>query len=231
MTKKRALTTLTKQERVYARLRERILDGSNGPGYRLVIDSLAVEFNVSALPVREAIRRLEAEGLVTYRPNAGATVAPIDPVVLEEEMTLLAVLEGFATASAAPDITGEDLNRMTALNDEMVTTVEALDALGFRRLNQEFHGVVYDRCPNPSLVTVVRELDDRLALHRRTVFVYIPFRGKDAIREHEELIALLRQHAPAEAIEAAARAHKLNNVTSFRAWKAANDDRSASEEI
>ena len=66
---------LTKQERVYRAIRERILSGAYGPGYRVVIDALAEEFGVSALPVREAIWRLEAEGLVVYRPNAGAQVA------------------------------------------------------------------------------------------------------------------------------------------------------------
>ena len=67
---------VTKQERVYRAIRERILSGAYGPGYRVVIDALAEEFEVSGLPVREAIRRLEAEGLVIYRPNAGAQVAP-----------------------------------------------------------------------------------------------------------------------------------------------------------
>jgi DNA-binding GntR family transcriptional regulator len=52
--------------------------------------------------VREAIRRLEAEGLVIYRPNAGAQVAPADPGLFDEEMTVLAVLEGYGTALAAP---------------------------------------------------------------------------------------------------------------------------------
>ncbi len=67
---------VTKQERVYRTIRERILSGDYRPGHRVVIDSLATELGVSALPVREAIRRLEAEGLVVFRPNAGAHVAP-----------------------------------------------------------------------------------------------------------------------------------------------------------
>ena len=64
-----AAGTMTKQERVYRAIRERILSGAYGPGYRVVIDPLAEEFGVSALPVREAIWRLEAEGLVVYRPT------------------------------------------------------------------------------------------------------------------------------------------------------------------
>src|SRR3954454_18362970 len=88
---------VTKQERVYQEVRERILSGAYGPGYRVVIDALAEEFEISALPVREAIRRLAAEGLVIYRPTVGARVPPADPGVFDEEMTVLAVLEGYAT--------------------------------------------------------------------------------------------------------------------------------------
>src|SRR6266498_3517928 len=114
----------TKQERVYQAIRERILNGAYGPGYRVVIDSLAEEFAVSALPVREAIRRLEAEGLVIYRPNAGAQVAPADPGLFDEEMTVLAVLEGYATALAAPELSEKDIADLQAVNDRMVRAME-----------------------------------------------------------------------------------------------------------
>ena len=85
-----ANTSPNKQEQAYAALRERILSGSYSPGYRLVIDALAEELGVSALPIREAIRRLEAEGLVVFRPNAGAQVAPADPALFEDMMVGLA---------------------------------------------------------------------------------------------------------------------------------------------
>src|SRR4051795_5687385 len=107
----------TKQERVYREIRERILTGAYGPGFRVVIDALAEEFGVSALPVREAIRRLEAEGLVIYRPNAGAQVAPVDPGAYDEEMTVLAVLEGYATALAAHELSAADMEQLTAINE------------------------------------------------------------------------------------------------------------------
>jgi len=69
---------LSKQERAYALIRRRILEGTYQPGYRLIISTLADELGVSAVPVREAIRRLEAEGRVVYRHNAGSRVAPLD---------------------------------------------------------------------------------------------------------------------------------------------------------
>jgi DNA-binding GntR family transcriptional regulator len=216
----KAEESLTKQERVYRVVRERILSGAYGPGYRVVIDALAAEFGVSALPVREAIRRLEAEGLVIFRPNAGAHVAPADPGLFDEEMTVLAVLEGYATALAASNLTKADIRRLTALTDAMVEAIERLDPLSFGRLNQDFHAIIYERCPNAALVDLLRDVARRLDAIRRTVFVQIPYRGAESVAEHRRLIALLSEGAPAARIEAAAREHKLNTVASFREWQA-----------
>jgi DNA-binding GntR family transcriptional regulator len=217
--KTRARARLTKQELIYEALRERILSGAYGPGYRVVIDTLAGEFSVSALPVREAIRRLEAEGLVIYRPNAGAQVAPADPSQFEEELTVLAVLEGLATALAAPELDGADIARMREINESMAQAMEQMDSLRFGRLNQEFHAVINERCSNAALLALLRAVSRRLDAIRRTVFVQIPYRGAASLTEHGELIELIEQGAPADRIEALARRHKLQTVESFRAWQ------------
>jgi len=211
---------VTKQERLYRAIRERILSGAYGPGYRVVIDALAEEFEVSALPVREAIRRLEAEGLVIYRPNAGAQVAPADPGLFLEELTVLAVLEAYATALAAPAMGKREIARLTEINDSMAGAMERFDALSFGRLNQEFHAVIYECCPNAALVDLLRDVARRLDAIRRTVFVQIPYRGSASVSEHRDLLKLIARKAPAQEIEAAARRHKLNTVQSFRDWQA-----------
>jgi DNA-binding GntR family transcriptional regulator len=216
--------SVTKQERVYRELRERILSGAYGPGHRMVIDGLAVELGVSALPIREAVRRLEAEGLVVFRPNAGAQVSPADPEAYDEQMSVLAVLEGYATGLAAEHLTEEDLDRLAAITDEMERAMERLDVLAFGRLNQEFHAVIAERCPNGALVEMLRSVSRRLDTIRRTVFVQIPYRGAESIREHRRLIELLRAKAPKAKVEAAARAHKLATVASFHAWQRERGD-------
>ncbi|HEY4277286.1 MAG TPA: GntR family transcriptional regulator [Conexibacter sp.] len=211
--------SVTKQERVYQAVRERILSGAYGPGFRVVIDALAEEFEVSALPVREAIRRLEAEGLVIYRPNAGAQVAPAEPGVFDEEMTVLAVLEGFAASLAAPLLSDDDVKELRRINDQMVAAMETLDSLSFGRLNQEFHALINSRCPNEALVDLLRDVARRLDAIRRTVFVQIPYRGSASVSEHAALIELIARRAKPAKIEAAARAHKMHTVESFRAWR------------
>jgi DNA-binding GntR family transcriptional regulator len=211
---------VTKQEMVYRAVRERILSGAYGPGYRVVIDALAEEFEVSGLPVREAIRRLEAEGLVVYRPNAGAQVAPADPGLFDEEMTVLAVLEGYGTALAAPCMGDKEIAQLKAVNEAMVTAMNEMDSLRFGQLNQEFHGLIYESCPNEALVGMLRDVARRLDAIRRTVFVQIPYRGAASVAEHHELIELIERGASADKIEKLAREHKLATVKSFRASQA-----------
>lgn len=225
---------MNKQEQVYAVLRERVLDGEYGPGYRLVIDVLAEEFGFSALPVREAIRRLEAEGLIIFRPNAGAQVAPVDPSQFEESMSVLAVLEGYATASAAPFMDESDLDRLREANAKMVSCMETLDPLGFSRANREFHLATYERCPNPYLVELLLDTERRLDAIRRTVFTHIAYRGRESVAEHEQIVELIESGASFSKIERAARQHKLRTVAAFSRWRlehgpptAATTDRAA----
>ncbi len=216
-------TRLTKQERVYRAIRERILSGAYSPGYRVVIDALADEFKVSALPVREAIRRLEAEGLVIFRPNAGAQVAPADPTQFIERTDVLAVLEGYATALAAPHIDRAGIEHLEAINAQMVEAMERLDSVRFGLLNHDFHAFICSHCPNAVLVDMLRDVTRQLDAIRRTVFVQIPYRGAASVGEHRDLIALIAEGAPAAKIEAAARNHKLTTLETFREWQREHD--------
>jgi len=207
--------TTSKQERTYAVLRQRIVDGVYGPGHRLVIDALARELEVSQMPVREAIRRLEAEGWVTYVRNQGAQVAPIDAASWTEAMGTLAVLEGYATALAAPELTADDRARMREINAEMLAAIEALDVLAVSERNLAFHRVVHERCPNAHLRRELQQIEERLDSLRRSIFLYIPMRGRVSIEEHEALLALIERGADPLEIELAAREHKLHTVAAY----------------
>jgi DNA-binding GntR family transcriptional regulator len=213
------LPRATKQQRVYETIRERILTGAYSPGFRVVIDALASELGVSALPVREAIRRLEAEGLILYRPNVGAQVAPAEPGLFVDELSLLALLEGYATALAAPLLEPSDVARLTETTDLMASAMQRMDPLAFGRHNNEFHEVFAERCPNRPLVDMLRDVERRLDAIRRTVFTHIPYRGADSITEHRGLVELIASGARTDRIERAARTHKLKTVESFRAWQ------------
>ncbi|HWV84166.1 MAG TPA: GntR family transcriptional regulator [Capillimicrobium sp.] len=205
----------SKQERTYAVLRQRIVDGVYGPGHRLVIDALARELEVSQMPVREAIRRLEAEGWVTYVRNQGAQVAPIDAGSWTEATATLAVLEGYATALAAPTLTADDIARMREINGEMLAAIEGLDVLAVSQHNLAFHHVIHERCPNSHLRRELKQIEERLDTLRRSIFLYIPMRGRVSIEEHEALLALIERGADPLEIELAAREHKLHTVAAY----------------
>src|SRR5215831_21243555 len=102
-------TPTNKHELAYRLIRERIEAAVYQPGQRLVIDALARDLDMSQVPIREAIRRLQAEGWVTYRHNSGPEIANIGLEQWQATMELLAVLEGYATALAAPDVRKQDL--------------------------------------------------------------------------------------------------------------------------
>ena len=210
-----SVATSSKQERTYTLLRSRIIDGTYRPGHRLVIDAIARELEVSSIPVREAVRRLEAEGWVTYQKNHGAEVAPIDEHAWTESMGTLAVLEGFATSLSAPHLENDDLDRLRSLNGEMSVAIEGLDVLAVSEFNQAFHQVVYDRCPNGHLRRELATIQERLNTLRSTIFMFIPTRGRDSLEEHAQLIDLVERGADPLEIEMFARTHKMRTVAAY----------------
>jgi len=209
--------SISKHERAYQIIRSRIVDGTYGPGYRLVLDALAREFEISPMPVREAIRRLEAEGWVRFQHNVGAEVAPLNKAEWEQTMHTLALLEGYATALAAPEMRPKDIERARGINERLRATLGSLDALRFSELNREFHFALYARCKNEYLIGLVREAWDRLDAIGRSVFPFIPLRAEASVDEHEALIELIETGASPTEIELAARTHKLYTVSVYQA--------------
>ena len=121
------MITASKQEWTYSVLRGRIVNGTYAEGHRLVIDTIARELEVSPMPVREAIRRLEAEGWVHYERNHGASVRPLDDDTWAEGMTAVGVLDGYVTAIAAPHLTAADFDGLREANERMRAALDELD--------------------------------------------------------------------------------------------------------
>jgi len=211
-----------KHERAYRLIRERIESGMYQPGQRLVIDALARDLDMSQVPIREAIRRLQAEGWVTYRHNSGPEIANIGLEEWQATMELLAVLEGYATALAAPHLRKQDLKELRRHVQAMQRAVEQFDLLTFSDQNRAFHGVIYSHCPNPVLVERISETQAQLDAMRGTLFPTIPQRGMESVLEHRQLVELLEKRASFEVIERSAREHKLHflvaAVRQFEQW-------------
>ncbi|HJX80196.1 GntR family transcriptional regulator [Glutamicibacter sp.] len=209
--------TTSKSEVAYALVSERIVNGAYSPGYRLVLGTIAEELGCSVVPVREAIRRLEAEGLVHFTRNVGATVAQVDSTLYLHTMQTLAVIEPAATALAASAMDEAWLAKAQDLNDQMRQCLEAFDPVAFTELNNEFHQQLYSQCPNPHILDLVQRGWRRLAAMRASSFTHIPHRARQSVEEHQHLLELIAAHASPREIEEAARTHRTNTLNAYLA--------------
>ncbi|MER6506296.1 GntR family transcriptional regulator [Nonomuraea sp. NPDC048881] len=199
----------SKAEISYDLLRARILDGTYGPGYRLVMDQLARETGVSTIPLREAVRRLQSDGLVEVVRNIGARVAVFDSVQVEHTLNVLARLEGYATAICAPHMDAAKIQESREINERMKEALEEFDPTSFTALNREFHFSLYRHCPDEHLNALLESEWARLDHMRRSSFTYVPGRARRSVEEHDHLLSLIEGAAEAEVIEQAARNHKI----------------------
>ena len=206
---------LSKSRLAYQWIRERITTGRYGPGYRLVLTSLAADLSMSVVPVREAIRELTAEGLVTFERNVGARVAMVDAAQYRSTMQVINVVEGAATALAARFLTVDDLARAHELNDALRGKLPDLDPRLFSALNQEFHHTLYSKCPNPRLLEIVEIEWARLGHLRESIFAFVPGRAPASVCEHDRLLQLIEGGAALEEIEQAVREHRTATLAAF----------------
>lgn len=208
---------LSKAQIAYTWVRERIVSGDYAPGYRLVLSTLAAELDVSVVPVREAIRQLEAEGLVNFERNVGARVAMIDESRYVESMEALGILEGAATAMALSNISEEDLVQAQELNDQLRVILEDFDPKTFTELNHRFHNVLTCRCPNERLIELVNAEWEKLGHLRESTFSFVPGRAAESVAEHQRILDLIENRAAPAQVEAAVREHRAATLASYLA--------------
>jgi DNA-binding GntR family transcriptional regulator len=212
----------SKSQLAYAFIRERIEDGRYVPGYRLVLAQIAGELEISVVPVREAIRRLEAEGLVSFERNVGAQVALIKEAEYLHTMQTLALVEGFATALSAPTLTPDHLARARAINERMRRSLDDFDPHRFTTLNLEFHAVIFEECPNPHILDLVHRGWNRMKVLRDSSFSFVPGRARGSVEEHVHILDLIEQGADALEIELAARSHRTATLDAVIAYQASH---------
>lgn len=205
----------SKADLAYREILAGINAGRHAPGARLVLSQLAAELDMSVVPVREAIRRLQSDSIVAYTRNVGATVIGIDPEIYHDTMETLALVEGFSTAQCAPLVTGEELSRARELNGKMRALLDDFDAREFTALNKEFHSVLFEHHQNPHILDLVHRGWARLAALRSSTFAYVPGRATTSVDEHDRLLELIETGADFATVEDAARRHRLNTLNAY----------------
>ena len=215
-------TEFSKSQRAYQWIKERIARHEYTPGYRLVLGTIAGELDMSVVPVREAIRRLEAEGLVTFERNVGAQVALIKETEYLHTMQTLSLVEGAATALSAPYVTPEHLRRAREVNERMRRTLDDFDPHRFTELNLEFHAVLFEECPNPHILDLVHRGWNRMRMLRDSSFSFVPGRARESVDEHDRIVDLIEQGADPLEIELAARRHRTATLDAMLAYQASH---------
>src|ERR671914_1369975 len=191
--RKRRLMSNLKSHAIYVALRERILSNDIAPGTRLVMRDVANQYEASDIPVREALRMLERDGLVETAPYRGARVTTLTAKEVEETYFIRSHLESIATGLAADRITDAELAQLDLLMIEMRAAVDAQDGPRFSALNLEFHRTIVASCGNDMLRELTMDIWRRHSGFQR-VFRMVPGRLAVSQREHEGIMAALRDH-------------------------------------
>ena len=179
-----------KSQTIYRALRERILSNELRSGTRLVLRQLANEYDSSDIPVREALRMLERDGLVEMLPYRGARVTTLTAREIEETYFIRGHLESIATGLAAERITQAELDALDALMVQMRAAVEAQDGPRFSDLNHDFHATIVAACGNEMLRELTMDIWQRHSGFQR-VFRMVPGRLARSQSEHEGIMAAL----------------------------------------
>lgn len=187
----------------YALLIQAIEAGTLPAGSRLRELELAERFGISRTPVREALKRLQVEGLVTHEPNFGAVVTELDAGKTRELYFVRELMEGAAARLAATHATPAELallRRMVERDRTITAEPQRLAAT-----NKQFHGQVHAAARNHFLHGMLENMRLSLVLLAGTTLA-VGGRGAEAVDEHERIVEALERRDP-EAAEAAARAH------------------------
>jgi DNA-binding GntR family transcriptional regulator len=209
-------------EELADRLREMIVEGELPPGERISEKALCDRFGVSRTPLREALKVLSREGLVTLTPNRGAAVAALTIADLEEAFPIMAALEALTGELAAKRAADAEVAAVAALADSMEAAWRGKDRARYLTLNDEFHAALSEAARNPTLAEMKRALDRRIRRGRRRASVS-EARWAEAIAEHREIAEALAAR-DAGRLSALLRRHMQNKLAALRAMAPPPDD-------
>jgi DNA-binding GntR family transcriptional regulator len=204
-------------DKLAADLQARVLSGEFPSGTRLRQAALAEEFGVSRTPIREALRKLQASGLVELRPHRGALVRGLSPREIRHAYEVRAELEGLAAELAAQRIRQDQLDRLhdaqAQFREVLALAIEAResgrrldvsdrDAVRWGRANDQFHQVIQEAAGNEVLIATLANLHrsfprdlSRIVLAESTTLL------QENVREHEAILAAIERRDPAAARE------------------------------
>lgn len=183
----------TLQERIYRQIHHKLLTGQLLPGQQLSINALISALGGSAMPIREALRRLEAERLLVVGSNRSLTVPRLNTAQVAELRDMRLALEGMATERAAPNILAADLEALAEICREMEEAILAEDPVQYLDANWRFHLFIYQLSEMPLMCSIVQQLMARAAPYVRLGLNGNRAHMQRAMRHHYAALEALRR--------------------------------------
>ncbi len=210
------------REVIFDTLRGAIIVGELKPGERLMEVQLSEKMGVSRTPVREAIRKLELEGLVNMVPRKGAHVADLSVKDIMDVLEVRASMDGLATALAASRITQEELKELKHVHTQFINYVEKDNLQGSIKKDVEFHDVIYRASRNEKLIQISNNLREQV-YRFRVIYLKDYISPKEIIREHAEILDAILAKEDEAARFTAMRHIKNQETTIINSIKSMND--------
>jgi DNA-binding GntR family transcriptional regulator len=194
------------REVIFNTLREAIIVGELKPGERLMEIQLAEKMGVSRTPVREAIRKLELEGLVEMLPRKGAHVADLSAKDIMDVLEVRSTLDGLASSLSASRITDDEIKELKHVLTQFESCIEKNNIHGSIKKDVEFHDIIYRSSRNEKLIQISNNLREQVQRYR---IIYLKDYGssKDIVKEHTEIYEAIKGRDPE-----AARNHAVKHI-------------------
>lgn len=213
----------TLHEELTGAIRELIVNGELAPGTKIPEKELCTLFDVSRTPLREALKVLATDGLLTLEPNRGARVTLVTAEDLDEVFPVMGALEALAGEMACRNITDSEIAEIRVLHDQMVTRYHDRDLANYFILNEKIHEAILAAARNETLSLQYKSLAARVR-RARYIAKMTPDRWMQATDEHEIIMNCLEKR-DGQGLSAILKAHLENKLETVRQWLDAQDNR------
>jgi DNA-binding GntR family transcriptional regulator len=174
------------------KLRDQIIRGEIPEGAQLRQDAIAAQYQVSRIPVREALRQLDAEGLISIVPNRGAIVPALSPCDIGELFSIRTLLEPEVLKLSIPHLTEEDFAEADDVLRKYVSELRRQEHVSvWGRLNWQFHSILYSRANQPRFMAIIRNVNNSGERYTR-LQLYLTHGMKRANEEHHQILEFCR---------------------------------------
>lgn len=198
------------------RLRALITRGDLAPGEKIPEKSLCEQFGVSRTPLREALKVLASEGIVTLKPNRGAVVSALTIEELDEVFPVMGALEALSGEIACLRITDREVQAIRKMHEAMIRHWQRDELQPYFALNQKIHEAILEATRNETLSSIYRGLSGRI-LSARYIANMSAARWEKAVEEHEAILDALEKRDGAR-LSKILKAHLANKLTTVKDW-------------